>query len=130
MIHRALLGSIERFMGILLEHYGGNLPTWLAAEQVLVIPIADRHAAYGHEVLGALRQAGIRAEIDERSESMGRRIRDGQLQKVPYLLVVGDKEQETREVAVRERGEQKGSALLADAVTQIAAEIAERRLPA
>ncbi|MCX6373188.1 MAG: threonine--tRNA ligase [Actinobacteria bacterium] len=130
MIHRALLGSIERFMGILLEHYGGNLPTWLAAEQVLVIPIADRHAAYGHEVLGALHQAGIRADIDERSESMGRRIRDGQLQKVPYLLVVGDKEQETREVAVRERGEQKGSALLADAVTQIAAEIAERRLPA
>ncbi len=128
MIHRALLGSIERFMGILLEHYGGNLPTWLAPVQALVIPIADRHAAYGHEVLGALHQAGIRADLDERSESMGRRIRDGQLQKVPYLLVVGDKEQETREVAVRERGEQKGSALLADAVTQIAAEIAERRL--
>ncbi len=130
MIHRALLGSIERFMGILLEHYGGNLPTWLAPVQALVIPIADRHAAYGHEVLGALHQAGIRADVDERSESMGRRIRDGQLQKVPYLLVVGDKEQETREVAVRERGEQKGSALLADAVTRIAAEIAERRLPA
>ncbi|MCX6363047.1 MAG: threonine--tRNA ligase [Actinobacteria bacterium] len=130
MIHRALLGSIERFMGILLEHYGGNLPTWLAPVQALVIPIADRHAAYGHEVLGALHQAGIRADLDERSESMGRRIRDGQLQKVPYLLVVGDKEQETREVAVRERGEQKGSALLADAVTRIAAEIAERRLPA
>jgi threonyl-tRNA synthetase len=129
MIHRTLLGSIERFMGILLEQYGGNLPTWLAPVQVLVIPIADRHAAYGHEVLGALHQAGIRADLDERSESMGRRIRDGQLQKVPYLLVVGDKEQEIREVAVRERGEQKGSALLADAVAQIAAEIAERRLP-
>jgi threonyl-tRNA synthetase len=130
MIHRALLGSIERFMGILLEHYGGNLPTWLAPVQALVIPIADRHAAYGHEVLGALHQAGIRADLDDRGESMGRRIRDGQLQKVPYLLVVGDKEQESREVAVRERGEQKGSALLADAVTRIAAEIGERRLPA
>jgi threonyl-tRNA synthetase len=130
MIHRALLGSIERFMGILLEHYGGNLPTWLAPVQALVIPIADRHAAYGNEVLGALRQAGIRAEIDDRGESMGRRIRDGQLQKVPYLLVVGDKEQESREVAVRERGEQKGSVLLADAAAQIAGEIRERRLPA
>jgi len=130
MIHRALLGSIERFMGILLEHYGGNLPTWLAPVQALVIPIADRHAAYGREVLGALRQAGIRADLDDRSESMGRRIRDGQLQKVPYLLVVGDKEQETREVAVRERGAQKGSALLADAVKQIAAEVSERQLPA
>jgi len=130
MIHRALLGSIERFMGILLEHYGGNLPTWLAPVQALVIPIADRHAAYGHEVLGALLQAGIRAEIDDRGESMGRRIRDGQLQKVPYLLVVGDKEQESREVAVRERGEQKGSVLLADAAARIAGEIRERRLPA
>jgi len=129
MIHRALLGSIERFMGILLEHYGGNLPTWLAPVQALVIPIADRHAAYGHEVLGALRQAGIRADLDDRSESMGRRIRDGQLQKVPYLLVVGDKEQESREVAVRERGEQKGSVLLADAAAQIAGEIRDRRLP-
>jgi threonyl-tRNA synthetase len=130
MIHRALLGSIERFMGILLEHYGGNLPTWLAPVQALIIPIADRHAAYGHEVLGALHQAGIRADLDERSESMGKRIRDGQLQKVPYLLVVGDKEQESREVAVRERGEQKGSVSLADAAAQIAGEIAERRLPA
>ena len=129
MIHRALLGSIERFMGILLEHYGGNLPTWLAPVQALVIPIADRHAAYGHEVLGALRQAGIRADLDDRGESMGRRIRDGQLQKVPYLLVVGDKEQESREVAVRERGEQKGSVLLADAARQIAGEIRDRRLP-
>jgi len=97
--------------------------------QALVIPIADRHAAYGHEVLGALLQAGIRADLDARGESMGRRIRDGQLQKVPYLLVVGDKEQESREVAVRERGEQKGSVLLADAARQIAGEIRDRRLP-
>ena len=96
MIHRALLGSIERFMGILIEQYGGNLPTWLAPVQALVIPIADRHAAYGHEVVGALRQAGLRADVDDRPESMGKRIRDGQMQKVPYLLIVGDKEEETR----------------------------------
>jgi threonyl-tRNA synthetase len=129
MIHRALLGSIERFMGILIEQYGGNLPTWLAPVQALVIPIADRHAAYGHEVVGALRQAGLRADVDDRPESMGKRIRDGQMQKVPYLLIVGDKEEETREVAVRERGEQKGSVLIGDIVAQIAAEVGERRLP-
>jgi threonyl-tRNA synthetase len=129
MIHRALLGSIERFMGILLEQYGGNLPTWLAPVQALVIPIADRHVAYGHEVLGALHQAGLRADVDDRPESMGKRIRDGQLQKVPYLLVVGDREAETAEVAVRERGEQKGSLLIADIVERIAGEVRERRLP-
>ncbi|MEZ5126142.1 MAG: threonine--tRNA ligase [Thermoleophilia bacterium] len=130
MVHRALLGSIERFMGILLEHYGGNLPTWLAPVQALIIPIADRHAEYGHEVAAALAEAGLRVEVDDRPESMGKRIRDGQLQKVPYLLVVGDKEAETREVAVRERGEQKGSVPLADVVAQIATEVRERRLPA
>ncbi len=130
MIHRALLGSIERFMGILLEHYGGNLPTWLAPVQALVIPIADRHAAYGREVAGALREAGLRADLDDRPESMGKRIRDGQLQKVPYLLVVGDREAETGEVAVRERGEQTGSLPLAEVVERIAAEARERRLPA
>jgi threonyl-tRNA synthetase len=129
MIHRALLGSIERFMGILIEQYGGNLPTWLAPVQALVIPIADRHAVYGHEVVGALRQAGLRADVDDRPESMGKRIRDGQMQKVPYLLIVGDKEEETREVAVRERGEQKGSVLVGDIVDHIAGEVRERRLP-
>ena len=129
MVHRALLGSIERFMGILLEQYGGNLPTWLAPVQALVIPIADRHAAYGYEVVGALRQAGIRADVDDRPESMGKRIRDGQMQKVPFLLVVGDREQETREVAVRERGEQKGSVLVGDIAERIAREVGERRLP-
>ncbi|HET6494581.1 MAG TPA: threonine--tRNA ligase [Thermoleophilia bacterium] len=129
MIHRALLGSIERFMGILIEQYGGNLPTWLAPVQAVVIPIADRHAAYGREVVGALLQAGLRADVDDRPESMGKRIRDGQMQKVPYLLIVGDKEEETREVAVRERGEQKGSVLVGDIVEQIAGEARERRLP-
>ena len=130
MIHRALLGSIERFMGILLEHYGGNLPTWLAPEQVLVLPIADRHAAYAAR--GA-RRAGARrpapGEVDDRPESLGKRIRDGQLQKVPYLLVVGDREEEERAVAVRHRGEQKGSVLVGDIAERIAWEVGERRLP-
>ncbi len=136
MIHRAMLGSIERFMGILLEHYGGNLPTWLAPEQVLVMPIADRHAGYAREVRArcappAARSSGVslRAEVDDRSESMGKRIRDGQMQKMPYLLVVGDKEEEGREVAVRERGEQKGPPPARGLIGDLAVEVRERRLP-
>ena len=132
MIHRALLGSIERFMGILLEHYGGNLPTWLAPEQVLVLPIADRHADYAREVLVALRAAGaeasviLHADVDDRGESVGKRIRDAQLQKVPYILVVGDREVEQGAVGVRERGEDKGARPLAEFVDDLVAEVRER----
>ena len=130
MIHRAMLGSIERFTGILIEHYGGNLPTWLAPVQVLVLPVSDRHAGYAAGVLEALRVAGLRAELDDRSESVGKRIRDGQLQKVPYLLVVGDREEQARAVAVRARGEETGSVPVEQFVSEVAAEVAERRLPA
>jgi threonyl-tRNA synthetase len=139
MVHRALLGSIERFMGILLEHYGGNLPTWLAPEQVLVLPIADRHGEYAQEVLRTLRAAGaadaasapvtVHADVDDRSESIGRRIRDAQLQKVPYILVVGDREVEQGAVGVRERGEDKGARPLGEFVDHLVAEVRERRLP-
>ncbi|NLE22818.1 MAG: threonine--tRNA ligase [Actinobacteria bacterium] len=135
MIHRALLGSIERFMGILLEHYGGNLPTWLAPEQVLVLPIADRHGDYAAEVARALRDAGAQAslvvhvDVDDRGESIGKRIRDAQLQKVPYILVVGDREVEQGAVGVRERGEDKGARPLAEFVGDFVAEVRERRLP-
>jgi threonyl-tRNA synthetase len=139
MIHRALLGSIERFMGILLEHYGGNLPTWLAPTQVLVLPIADRHASYAREVesvfCGAAETVGMSGgapvwvEVDDSSESLGKRIRDGQLQKVPYILVVGDREQAERTVSVRERGVDRGDAPLECVVTDVMDEIRERRLP-
>ena len=129
MIHRAMLGSIERFMGILLEHYGGNLPTWLAPVQVLVLPVSDRHAGYAAGVLEALRVAGLRADLDDRSESVGKRIRDGQLQKVPYLLVVGDREEDAKAVSVRERGDEKGSVPVEEFVRDLVAEVAERRLP-
>ncbi len=138
MIHRALLGSIERFMGILLEHYGGNLPTWLAPVQVLVLPIADRHAAYARDVArlfcGAAEAVGMSGgapvwvEVDDSSESLGKRIREGQLQKVPYILVVGDREQKDRTVSVRERGVDKGDAPLECVVTDVMDEIRERRL--
>ena len=129
MIHRAMLGSIERFMGILLEHYGGNLPTWLAPVQALVLPVSDRHSGYAAAVLAELRAAGLRADLDDRSESVGKRIRDGQLQKVPYLLVVGDREESAKAVSVRVRGEETGSVPLEQFVSDVTAEVAERRLP-
>ena len=129
MIHRAMLGAIERFMGILLEHYGGNLPTWLAPVQALVLPVADRHAGYAVGVMEGLRVAGLRAEVDDRSESVGKRIRDGQLQKVPYLLVVGDREEGARAVSVRARGEEKGSVPIEQFVRELREEVEERRLP-
>jgi threonyl-tRNA synthetase len=130
MIHRAMLGSIERFMGILLEHYGGALPTWLAPDQALVIPVSDKHQAYAAKVRDALFACGLRVALDDRSESVGRRIRDGQLQKVPYLLVVGEREVQAATVSVRYRGQEKGAMPLDEVATLILAEVHERQLPA
>ncbi len=101
MIHRALMGSYERFIGILLEHFAGELPLWLAPVQAIVLPIADRHFGYGGEVVEGLRGAGLRAELDDRGESVGRKIRDAELRKIPYMLVLGDREQESHQVALR-----------------------------
>ncbi len=102
MIHRALMGSYERFIGIYLEHVGGELPVWLSPVQAIVLPIADRHVDYGSTVSARLNEAGVRAELDDRTESVGRKIRDGELRKIPYMLVVGDREAEQQEVSVRE----------------------------
>jgi threonyl-tRNA synthetase len=102
MIHRALMGSYERFIGILLEHFGGELPVWLTPVQAIVLPISDRHQHYGQAVRARLTAAGLRAELDDRTESVGRKIRDAELRKIPYMLVVGDREAERDEVAVRE----------------------------
>ena len=115
MIHRAPFGSMERFVGILIEHFNGAFPLWLAPVQAVVIPIADRHVAYGREVAAALRAAGLRVEIDEGSERMNKKIREAQLQKIPYMLVIGDKEAEARAVAVRTRDEQDRGAQPLDA---------------
>jgi threonyl-tRNA synthetase len=101
MIHRALLGSMERFAGILIEHHGGRLPLWLAPVQALVLPVADRHNEFAAQVAGELRQAGARVGVDERTESVGRKIRDAELAKVPFMLVLGDREQESGKLAVR-----------------------------
>jgi threonyl-tRNA synthetase len=105
MIHRALLGSIERFFGILTEHYGGDFPVWLAPLQARVLPIADRHLEYARRVEGEMTASGVRCDIDERSESVGKKIRDAELEKVPYMLVVGDQEEESSAVSVRRHGE-------------------------
>ena len=103
MVHRALLGSVERFFGVLIEHYAGAFPLWLAPVQAVVIPIADRHAAYAQQVAARLGAAGLRVEVDERGERMQAKIREAQLQKVPFMLVVGDKEAEAGAVSVRRR---------------------------
>jgi threonyl-tRNA synthetase len=103
MIHRALLGSMERFFGVLIEHYAGAFPLWLAPVQAVVIPVAERHRDYACTVADQLRRAGVRVEVDDRDEKMGYKIREAQVQKVPYMLVVGDKEIEAGSVAVRHR---------------------------
>jgi len=103
MVHRALLGSIERFFGVLIEHYAGAFPVWLAPVQAAVLPISDKHAAYAREVSEELRHAGVRVQLDDRNEKLNARIRDAQLQKVPFMLVVGDREAQSRSVAVRRR---------------------------
>ncbi|MCL5999444.1 MAG: threonine--tRNA ligase [Chloroflexi bacterium] len=103
MIHHALLGSMERFMGVLIEHYAGAFPLWLAPLQVMIIPIADRHVAYANQVAGQLQANGMRVQVDDGAERMQNKIRKAQSQKVPYMLVVGDKEQAAGAVAVRLR---------------------------
>ncbi|MGB9613071.1 MAG: threonine--tRNA ligase [Candidatus Margulisiibacteriota bacterium] len=103
MIHRAILGSLERFIGALIEHYGGAFPTWLSPVQVTVLPISDRHQNYAQKVQKELKQNEIRVELDLRRETIGAKIRDAQLQKVPYMLIIGDKEEAEEKVSVRHR---------------------------
>jgi threonyl-tRNA synthetase len=120
MLHRALLGSVERFLGVLIEHYAGAFPVWLAPVQAMVIPIAERHQEYGKQVQNRLKEAGLRVEIDDRNEKMGYKIRAAQTQKIPYMLVVGDKEASSGEVSVRNRFEgDKGAQSLESFLSQI-----------
>jgi threonyl-tRNA synthetase len=119
MIHRGILSTMERFMAFLIENYAGNFPVWLAPVQAVVIPIADRHAGYANQVAAALNAAGLRVEVDGRSERMNAKVRDAQMQKVPYMLVVGDKEAESNAVSLRLRtNENIGAVPLADFVAQ------------
>ncbi|HUV92079.1 MAG TPA: threonine--tRNA ligase [Anaerolineales bacterium] len=120
MIHRALLGSMERFMGVLIEHYGGAFPVWLAPVQAVIIPIADRHMEYAHSLASQLKVAKLRVQVDDRGERMNAKIRDAQMQKIPYMLVIGDREVEAGSVAVRLRsGENLGAIAVDDFIARV-----------
>lgn len=124
MIHRVAFGSIERFIGILIEHFAGAFPTWLSPVQVKILPISDKFMDYGKEVLAALKEAGIRAEIDTRAEKIGYKIREAQMNKIPYMLIVGGKEQEEQAVSVRSRKDgDMGSRKLDDFIKDVKEEI-------
>ncbi len=128
MLHRAVMGSTERFLGVLIEHTGGAFPVWLAPVQAQIIPIADRHLDFAYAVQRRLRDAGLRADVDERSERMNAKIRDAQMKKIPYMLVVGDKEIEADAAAVRLRsGENLGPLPVGEIVERIRQEAASRR---
>jgi threonyl-tRNA synthetase len=115
MIHRAPFGSLERFVAVLLEHCAGNLPLWLAPEQVAVLPISDKYADYADQVMSRLMEEDIRGFVDHRAEKIGRKIRDAEVKKIPYMLIVGEKEAEEGNVAVRRHGEgDKGTFSLED----------------
>lgn len=127
MIHRVAFGSIERFIGILIEHFAGAFPTWLAPVQVRVLPISDKYMDYGRKVLEVLNKSGIRAEIDTRAEKIGYKIREAQMQKIPYMLVAGAKEEENGLVSVRSRfAGDEGQKSLDEFVASISSEIAEK----
>ncbi len=123
-IHRALLGSIERFFGILIEHYAGNFPLWLAPVQVEIITIADRHIDYAREIAAKLTRNHFRVHGDYRNEKIGYKIREAEMQKVPYMVILGDKEVEEGRISVRHKGEgDLGSMSLEDLSTRLQEEI-------
>ncbi len=127
VIHRAIFGSFERFIALLIEHFAGAFPLWLAPVQAVVLPIADRHAAYAAQVTAELVAAGLRAGLDDRQEKIGYKIREAQLQKVPYMLVVGDKEVAEATVSVRSRqGGDLGSRAVSEFLADAGAEIADK----
>ena len=103
MVHRALMGSLERFFGVMVEHYGGAFPVWLSPVQVMIIPIADRHIEYARKLEAEFKADGLRVQVDARSERMNSKIREAQMQKIPYMLIVGDKEMAADSVSVRLR---------------------------
>jgi threonyl-tRNA synthetase len=127
MVHRALWGSVERFFGILIEHYAGAFPVWLAPVQAEVLPLSEKFAEYAKKVTAALKDAGFRAHLDDRNEKLQAKIRDAQLQKIPYMLVLGGKEAEAGTVAVRHRTQgDLGPRPLAQFIADLRAEVDSR----
>ncbi len=129
MVHRAIFGAMERFVAVLIEHFAGAFPVWLAPVQVVVIPIADRHAAYCESVAERLRKAGLRVQVDARAERMNRKIRDAQLQKTPYMLIAGDRDIKAGKVSVRLRTEEDLGAMTVDELLEAVAPVVESRSP-
>ena len=127
MVHRALFGSIERFFGVLIEHYAGAFPMWLAPVQVAVLPITDRINEYAEQVSRELRLAGLRVEVNRRNDKIGAKIRDAQLQKIPFMLVLGDREMQEGKVAVRERSKGDIGAMALDEFKRMAQRLVESR---
>ena len=128
MLHRAIVGSLERFIGVLIEHYAGAMPLWLSPQQAVVLNITDRSAAYAAEIVTALKAAGFRVSADLRNEKITYKIREHSLQKLPYQLIVGDKEQQALTVAVRTRGGEDLGAMPLDALLErLRKEVAARR---
>ena len=126
MIHRALIGSPDRFMGVLIEHYAGAFPVWLSPVQVKILPVSEKHVQYGNEILTELKNAGIRTEIDDANESLGKKIRTAKTEKVPYLMVVGDKEVESKTVTLENRKESEGAQELSKIIERLRQEISNR----
>jgi threonyl-tRNA synthetase len=126
MIHRALIGGPDRFMGVIIEHYAGVFPLWLSPVQVKVLPVSEKHLDYGKKVLAELKAAGIRAEIDDANESLGKKIRNAKQEKIPYLFVVGDKETEAGTVSVEGRGGSEGAQELQTVISALKEKIATR----
>ncbi len=127
IIHRAPLGTHERFIGFLLEHYAGKLPAWLAPVQVKILPISDKFADYSESVLKELKKADIRAELDDRQEKIGKKIRDAEVKKVPYMLIIGEKEMNDSAVSVRKQGTgDLGTKTVQEFISSLSHEIRER----
>jgi threonyl-tRNA synthetase len=128
MVHRALMGSMERFFGVLIEHFAGAFPLWLAPVQAVLIPITDKHMAYAEQVRDQLFEAGLRVEIDMSRDRMQGKIRRAQLQKIPYMLIIGNKEQEAGAVAVRMRsGEDLGALAVTAFIERATQEVARKQ---
>ncbi|MGB4218689.1 MAG: threonine--tRNA ligase, partial [Bacillota bacterium] len=129
MIHRVVFGALERFMGMLIEHFAGAFPVWLSPVQTVVMPVSEAHVDYAGSVAEQLRDIGVRCELDDRNEKLGYRIREARLQKVPYMLVVGDSEVSSQSVSVRARGQANAETVSLDSfIERIKREISERKL--
>lgn len=128
MIHRALLGALERFIGVLLEHYGGALPLWLVPEQIWIIPIGSRHEKYAKDIAKEFQVSGLRLRVKDENETVSKKIREGEIQKIPYLLVVGDKEIKNKSVRVRIKNKDLGEMKLKKFVEKIKKEIDNKKV--